>query len=419
MVPNSKSSEPAIPKNKAEPTKYSGLLFDIDHGSLEYTFSEESKYATFPLNILICTNLAKAIKILEDYDVISLVIFCNSYSKVCETIIEAFQTKIASIPHFQVIVCNELEPFDLANFHEWGIETFINYENWTLELSEILRKNLDLYLKEGSIEFIHVKANKAIQTANHVEMIRAEKLFAKTAHYNYISAYTRGIILASLGLYSQAIRAFEQANRLNEYFRPSIINLCLYLTVKGNYNEALQILRDSEKKNKKNIYSLLLLVICYCEKKAFDLVELTLKKMELIDQMSNYYIEATIYLLLCQKKLKLAFQMINQLEAMGPLLAIKFNNIGVQLSQSGRSKSALILYKKIHLIVNQNMKYKISLNAALACKRTGQYPLALSYLDRCQKEYGKTFPKLEKIRSMLSKTSENQTNKSNGDKEKQ
>jgi tetratricopeptide (TPR) repeat protein len=93
--------------------------------------------------------------------------------------------------------------------------------------------------------------------------------------------------------------------------------------------------------------------------------------------------------------------MMDSLSDAGPMFAAKLNEVGVKLSQAGKAKSALVLYQKAHKIVRNELKYKLSMNAALACHRLGDYDLALKFLARCQKEYGSSFPKLEKIRGAV------------------
>lgn len=63
----------------------------------------------------------------------------------------------------------------------------------------------------------------------------------------------------------------------------------------------------------------------------------------------------------------------------------------------------LSLYQKAHKIVRQDLKYKISLNAALACRRLGEFEMGLKYVARCAKEYGSMYPKLAKIKETLMK----------------
>ena len=66
-----------------------------------------------------------------------------------------------------------------------------------------------------------------------------------------------------------------------------------------------------------------------------------------------------------------------------------------------KGKSALALYQKAHKIVRAELKYKISLNAALACRRLKEWDMALKYVARCEREFGATFPKLAKIRQAI------------------
>lgn len=94
---------------------------------------------------------------------------------------------------------------------------------------------------------------------------------------------------------------------------------------------------------------------------------------------------------------------LDELENVGPLFAAKLNDLGVQLSRAGKGNSALALYKKAHKIVRPNLRYKISLNASLACRRMKAYDLALKYAQRCKAEYGESFEKLDKIFAAIMK----------------
>lgn len=72
-----------------------------------------------------------------------------------------------------------------------------------------------------------------------------------------------------------------------------------------------------------------------------------------------------------------------------------------KLSQAGKGKSALALYTKAHKVVRPELRYKISMNAALACYRLADFDAALAWLDRCEKEYGSAYEKLVKIRKAV------------------
>jgi len=93
----------------------------------------------------------------------------------------------------------------------------------------------------------------------------------------------------------------------------------------------------------------------------------------------------------------------DQMSNVGPFFAAKLNDMGIKLSQAGKGKSALALYQKAHKVVRADLKYKISLNAALACRRLGEYDMGLKYVARCAKEYGSMYPKLAKIKETMLK----------------
>jgi tetratricopeptide (TPR) repeat protein len=87
----------------------------------------------------------------------------------------------------------------------------------------------------------------------------------------------------------------------------------------------------------------------------------------------------------------------------GPYFAAKLNDLGIKLSQAGKGKSALSLYNKAHKVVRPELKYKISLNSALACRKLGEYEAGLKYVARCAKEFGSMYPKLQKIKETMLK----------------
>jgi tetratricopeptide (TPR) repeat protein len=99
-------------------------------------------------------------------------------------------------------------------------------------------------------------------------------------------------------------------------------------------------------------------------------------------------IETRAQICLGTGKIGEAFQLMDQMSEVGPFFAAKLNELGIRLSQAGKGKSALALYQKAHKIVRSELKYKISLNAALACRRLQEFDMALKYIIRCRKEYG-------------------------------
>ena len=111
--------------------------------------------------------------------------------------------------------------------------------------------------------------------------------------------------------------------------------------------------------------------------------------------------EATAHMFLRAGKIQEAFVLMDKMSEVGPFFAAKLNEFGVKLSQSGKGKSALTFFKKVHGVVRQDLRYKISINAALACLRIGEFDKALEYVNRCEMEFGSPLEKAKKIRQSI------------------
>ena len=85
----------------------------------------------------------------------------------------------------------------------------------------------------------------------------------------------------------------------------------------------------------------------------------------------------------------------------GPLMASKLNEVGIKLAKEGQTAEALAVYEKAHRVVQPVLRYKVSLNAALACHQAGDTVKALALLKRCEAEYGGSFDKLERIKKTM------------------
>ena len=61
---------------------------------------------------------------------------------------------------------------------------------------------------------------------------------------------------------------------------------------------------------------------------------------------------------------------------------------------------ALTIYKNIHAHVVKELKYKVSLNAAITAYKMTKFELAIKYANLCEKELGEKNDKAEKIRQV-------------------
>ena len=66
----------------------------------------------------------------------------------------------------------------------------------------------------------------------------------------------------------------------------------------------------------------------------------------------------------------------------------KINDVGIQLSADKQGDLALKLYDKAHPHVVRELRYKVSLNAAIAAYKNTRFDLAIKYANTCEKELG-------------------------------
>jgi tetratricopeptide (TPR) repeat protein len=207
--------------------------------------------------------------------------------------------------------------------------------------------------------------------------------------------------MQATGRLGEAEEAFRTSNKFNKMFRLAATGLGETLILNGKHDEALAVLQKLEKTNPDHVERCAQIAVAYVEKgdiaKAKEYADKIAKNAPEHGKVN----ELKAHILLREGKVNDAFQMLDQLSDVGPQLAARLNELGIKLSQAGKGKSAIALYNKAHKIVTPELRYKISLNAALACHRSGDFALGLKYLQRCAKEFGGLNPKIAKIKQAL------------------
>ena len=111
-------------------------------------------------------------------------------------------------------------------------------------------------------------------------------------------------------------------------------------------------------------------------------------------------LELQLYLLFSEEKIETALDLIEKVPQIGPVLFTKINSVGIKLSNEKKGDIALTIYKKIHNHVVKELKYKVSLNAAITAYKMTKFELAIKYANLCDKELGEKNDKAEKIRQV-------------------
>jgi tetratricopeptide (TPR) repeat protein len=378
------------------------LLVDLTGSDLAQTWQEKTAGQEFAMSLSFVGTREEAEVMLNGGSVLVQIIFAKENSGDVQSLLKSFQANVGCIAEFQGIVCDEPSPVFMAGVFEFGIEQFIASATWTKDIGAITRNAVTLMTDGESAEAKTVALSRSIRSADQAAIKKAASAIGDLAEYDYRLAYAKGKAAEATGDYSGAAQAFGSARGMNKMFRPSAASLGETLLVTGKIDEALDVFKSLEKTNPYDVERKANLAAAYVEKGDFAMAQRYVDAAVKLAPHNSKVLEAKAQVLLCTGKVGDAFKLMDDMSEVGPFFAAKLNELGIQLSQAGKGKSALALYQKAHKIVRPELKYKISLNAALACRRLKAWDMALKYVSRCEKEFGGNFPKLAKIRESIS-----------------
>jgi tetratricopeptide (TPR) repeat protein len=318
-------------------------------------------------------------------------------------LLRAYQTSFGPMSDFQAVVCVDPSPLYMASVFEFGVEQFIAVDTWPEEVAALCRSIQEKLEDQNSAEYKTMELASAIRTADPVKIKTAKEAMGDLATYDFRAAYASGKASEASGNYDEAMDAYRSAGGMNKMYRPTNTSLGEACLITGKVDEAIAIFEKLDRSNPRDIDRKSSLASAFIEKGDFETAQKYAAEAEALDPKSSRIAEIKAQVLLGQGKVGDAFNLMDGMSNVGPFFAAKLNDLGIKLSQAGKGKSALALYQKAHKVVREDLKYKISLNAALACRRLQDYDMALKYVARCAKEYGSLYPKLAKIRETLLK----------------
>ncbi len=375
------------------------LLVDLNLDGLKEKWPELTESVNFPLAISYATA-EEVDQMLLTGTVVMMVVFCRASDKSNEVakLLELFRQRVGPLAHFQAIVCSEPEPNFLADVFEFGIENFVSEEFWPRDIAAQAREVVRILDDENSSEKKIIHLSVSIAKGDQGGIAEAEKGLGDAHEYDYLAAYSKAQALQAIGNFEEAASVFRNAGTMNKHFRPADSKLGENLMVLGRVDEAIKIFEKLEKGNARSAERKATLASAYTEKGDHEKAAALMKEAQALNPSHPKIKETQAQILLATGKAGEAFKMMDQLEEVGPFLAAKLNEMGIKLSQSGKGKSALALYQKAHKVVKKELRYKVSMNAALACYRLNDFNMALKYLARTEKEYGRSLDKVDKIR---------------------
>ena len=371
-----------------------------DHIELDDIVASLSGY-DFSLENMVSSSLSEVVEISRSNAICAQCVLCDQYSEKVDIFLTWFKDHVGCISSMQLIVCDAPKVNLMLNMFEYGLSNIASFDSWQFNLRELHKHVEGVINDNSSVEAKCLRLTQSILNSKHDDMEALELGLEDEADYHYLAAYFCAIALESEGKLDKSLAYFKMSEKLNPFFIPAQMGYCEALLLVGRVKESVSYLRQIDAKNIANASRKLVLANAYCELGDVSNAKKLIENAKQIGAHKQQYIESQVHLLIAQGKVGEALKLFDNLDEVGPHLASKLNDIGVSLSQAGKGKSALILYKKAHRIVRNDLKYKVSLNAALACHRVKDFNTALKYLKRCEREFGGSFEKLEKIRRVV------------------
>jgi tetratricopeptide (TPR) repeat protein len=357
----------------------------------------------FSMHLNVVDDLSEVFQSLATGCIGAMSVYTEEWSDQVQTVFKAFQSQVGAIPELQSIICDDPSPSFLVKAYEFGIECFLPLTGWQERINEHARTAIEVLLVGDSNENQSLHLASLIRSGDKEAIKQAVNITKELASYDYRAAYIRAKALEAVGDFTMALEQFQQAHSLNRRFRPTSTGLGETYLVLGKIDEAIEVFERLDRSNPSDIDRKVCLVSSYLEKKDMPKVMALLQEAEALGVDHPRVIEAKAQVLLATGKLGEAFKLMDQMQDVGPYFASKLNEMGVKLSQAGKGQSALALYNKAHKIVRPELKYKISLNSALACRRMLNFDLALKFVQRCKREFGGSFEKINKIEATIKK----------------
>jgi tetratricopeptide (TPR) repeat protein len=379
------------------------LLIDLTESDLATTWQEKIASMDIPFKVVFAANAEEAAAIINSSMVAPLVIHGKDMSPALQEILRAYQGAFGPMSDFQVIVNSDPSPQFMASVFEFAVEQFAAEDSWIADVGALCRAVQEKLDDTESAEYKTMKLVMSVRSADAAQISEAKAAMGDLASYDFRAAYASGKASEASGNYDEAIDNYRNATGMNKLFRPVSTSLGEACLITGKVDEAIAIFQKLDRSNPRDVDRKANLAASFVEKGDFETAAKYAAEAESLAPGSSRVAEIKAHVFLCQGKLGDAFALMDQMSNVGPFFAAKLNDMGIKLSQAGKGKSALALYQKAHKVVRPDLRYKISLNAALACRRLGEYEMGLKYVARCAKEFGSMYPKLAKIKETMLK----------------
>lgn len=335
----------------------------------------------------------------ESGQIIGLAIVADEYSPGIEDVVKSFSKYYGPYLHQIAIICDDPDPQYIADLWDLGIENIFPKQTWEVELRSLCAK-IALEIQHSSELYGKIRSlNLRIGKGESLGDFRLDDEAKITAQFDYRTSYTLGRLFEATGKHDKSAEFYAKTRDLNISFRPAQYNLIGAYKKTGNFSGMEKISESLYQTNPENATNTYKLGQAYLLNNKVDQAKGLLPKLEGKDKKLANMLNVEI--LIKSPDSEKVIEYLDSIDEISDECASLLNEQGIKLAQQGKAKDALALYERAHRLVREQTKYKVSYNAALACYRMKAFKHALQYINRCEEEFGKPFPKLKNLRDKL------------------
>ncbi len=269
------------------------------------------------------------------------------------------------------------------------------------EVSAFFRSVVDVFVDRNSVETRIMQLGGGISRGKQDAIVELSNGLREFVADDWRAAWAMAKGAEARGEFDEALELYTSAFQMNRLYTPAAAGAAEIFLLMGEFQRAQNLLNHLERCSPGNFGCRAALSCLFSEQKDFVKAQIWHDAAAALAPGHSRVLEAEALILLGTGRVQEAIKLVDRLQGVGSYFAAKLNDVGIELSKAGDSKTAVLLYEKAHRVVRPEIRYKISMNAALACRKMQDWSAASQLVARCEAEYGSVFPKLEKLKAAI------------------
>jgi len=365
--------------------------------AVAFLMQTSTRLALNPVTVTNLSDVTTALQSNDDGPVVGVVVRANPKAQALVAVLRSGLNMLGPLPHLFAVILPYVNGEVASRCFEAGVETF-----WLPNsTSDHMREYFARLTHQDQTEQLIMALSRAVRLARPDGIVKTLRPIEQSASWDYRAAVAAARGREALGEYAAAQALYRSAVELEPMFRPARMALAENYLITGDFERAHGLLVQLDREFPADVDRKSALASVFLEKKDFETARQFAAAASALDPNHTRTIEALAQIHIETKEYAQALELIERMREVGPYFAAKLNEVGIQLSQTGDLQTAYRLYETAHKVVRPELRYKITMNSALALRKMNDFRGALALVERCSNEYGGMFPKLEKLKAVL------------------